>query len=269
MRVYLFRLSLSEKSRDLFSTDGEIETRTEVLTNFFSSDREFNGHGNTKLKYGFSQQDNKIISGAIGKWVTETKENDPHNFWSEGPQEHWEKSAVFFNLDQHEQVIGIENRKKVGEPNSLVKYLTKCLNDYQIYYHVEYFPITKKEDFWGAVENYTGKITSITFDLVIPNPSDASGETAKALKELKKNINADRVKTTTSNQDGLKLESDLLRDSVNYAASGAGSLVVKSNKDIIYSSSDHTTAITVDDDLKPMKGGITGLAANLENKLVR
>lgn len=35
MRVYLFRLSLSEKSRDLFSTDGEIETRTEVLTNFF------------------------------------------------------------------------------------------------------------------------------------------------------------------------------------------------------------------------------------------
>lgn len=272
MRVYLFRLSLSERgSPDLFTMKAERPTRTEFLQGHFSRDRSFDGHGGAQLRYAHSQVDGNIISGVIAKWVTEHKEADPSNIWASIEQKHWEKAAVFLNLDPHEQVIGVEYRASVGKPSSIIKYLINEINEESgtLDYQIDIFPVTLESEFWHVVREFKGPVTSIKFDLVTPNPTDSAGATSRALKRLRKRLNADRYKGEVSNKDGLEVNDPLIEDVAQYASSGGGDILAKSGDEMVYNSREHVASAEISDEARPSGEPVKGLQEMLMGRLKR
>jgi len=272
MRVYLFRLSLSERGRpDLFDQDYDRPTRTAFLREHLSRQRDFAGHGGVRLRYGFAQSDREVFSGVIGKWVTEKKEADPSNLWATTDQNHWEKAAIFFNLDPHEQVVGLEHKRSVGVPSTLIKHLITDINENsgRLGYKIDAFPVGSELEFREAIANYPAPITQLSFDLVTPNPSDAAGATARALKKLRKRWNADRYKGQASNKDGLNAQDPLVSDVAEYASKGGGDMVAKSDKVTVYDSRDHVASAEIPEDARPTGEDVEGLGGMVEDKLKR
>ena len=275
MKIYLFRLSLTERggpslfeqADDRFSRP----SRTDFLVQLFTREWDFLGHGGKRLKYGVAQQDGEIISGVVGRWITEEKEGDPTDLWTTVEQNHWEKAAIFLNLNPHDQVIGLEWKSAVGSPASLLKSLVTSLNEKAgaPAYKIEFFAVSSKAEFWTAVEQCPAPITSLALDLVIPNPSDASGATARALKRLRKRLNADRYKGRATNKDGLNVHDSLVKDAVQYVAAGGGEIVAKSDEHVVYDSRNFVATAEVDELARPTGGIITRLADMLAGKLKR
>lgn len=275
MKIYLFRLSLSERGGpSLFEQADERfskPSRTDFLAELFGKEWDFLGRGGKRLKYGFSQRDGEIISGVVGRWVTEEKEGDPADLWTTVEQNHWEKAALFLNLNPHQQVIGLEWKSSVGRPASLLKSLVTFLNETTSpsAYKIEFFAVSSRAEFWTAVNKYPAPITSLALDLVIPNPSDASGATARALKRLRKRLNADRYKGKATNKDGLNVNDSLVKDAVQYVAAGGGEIVAKSDDHIVYDSKDYVATVEIDETARPTGNVIERLASMLADKLKR
>lgn len=223
------------------------------------------------LRFEVSQVDDHIVAGVIGRWVSETIEADPSNIWATTDQDHWEKSAIFVNLDPHEQVVGIEYNRRVGKPSSMLKYLLIAANEASVTsgFKMDGFSITAESGFMAAVTSHPAPITTITFDLVVPNPTDAAGATSRALKRLKKRMNADRLKNTMSNKEGLNVSDPLIRDAADYAAHGGGDAIAKSDKDVVYDSRVNTSVVDIPEEIRPSGEEVGGLSEMLSGILKR
>ena len=181
------------------------------------------------------------------------------------------ESRSFLNLNSHEQVIGLEWKSSVGRPASLLKSLVTFLNETisPSAYKIEFFAVSSRAEFWTAVNKYPAPITSLALDLVIPNPSDVSGATARALKRLRKRLNADRYKGKATNKDGLNVNDSLVKDAVQYVAAGGGEIVAKSDDHVVYDSKDYVATVEVDETARPTGNVIERLADMLVDKLKR
>ena len=91
-------------------------------------------------------------------------------------------------------------------------------------------------EFWEAFEFHykqQGKTTSITFDMVLPNPPDITYPAKVIRNKLKEHINAERVKENVSNSNGLKLENDEVMSREKYIQTDGGNIVAKDGGKII------------------------------------
>ncbi|MGR3660752.1 MAG: hypothetical protein ACU0CA_06115 [Paracoccaceae bacterium] len=120
-----------------------------------------------------------------------------------------------------------------------------------------------------AVASYPGPVTSLTLDLVLPNPTDGEGKTKEALKRLKRKAGADRLKATVKSDDGIKTKSKLVKDAVGYAESGGGDIIAKNGAFVIYNSKSTVKIEHVDESLRPDGSKIDGLEDGLSDKLKR
>ena len=93
-------------------------------------------------------------------------------------------------------------------------------------YNIEVFSLNSQSDFWDAIrrhENQDKKITKITFELVVPNPGLNSTASVEAgLKELARHSNAENVSEIISNRQGLKLDSDYIKEHQKNVSKGGG-----------------------------------------------
>lgn len=275
MLLHLFRFSLTERREESLFDKADVRfeylPRKEWLHKWFSSQLTLDGSRNRKFSYKTTQIDGDIISGVLARWESETIEGDPHDPFKIVEGGHWEKSSFFFNVGNDEQVFGIEYNVNVGKPSALVKLLTKKINETtgQNGYKVDAFSMNIENNFWSEISKHPGSITSLTFDLVIPNPIDGEGATKKGLMKLRRKFNGDHYKSTLSNSEGLKLDHPIIRDAEAYSAKGGGDTIAKDGKNIVYDSRKSGKTIEVDDDFKPTGQPITGLSDEVAGKLKR
>ena len=166
------------------------------------------------------------------------------------------EGSLFLNVGEDEQVIALEQKNGVGTPSSLLNGLTTHLNDMTSRndYILSFHSLNNEGEFWEAVESHhskDGKITSITFDMVVPNPPDAENPTKDGLEKLKAKTNAERVKETISNPTGLKLDNDEVKNRESYIQTGGGDITVKDGKKTIYNSKKKQRQLHIDEDLYP------------------
>ena len=275
MLLHLFRLSLSERSPTLFDNDDarfSLLARIDYLFKWFGEPFDYEPRKGVTLRYIPTQIDENVIAGVIAKKNSEVMHLDENNPFLEVEGVIWETANLFFNVGDDEQVIGIEaNRKVASETRTMVQGLVTAINEKSKPggYKIDAFPVHDTAKFWEAVSSFDGPITSLTFDLVIPNPPDTTSPTKDAMNKLKARINARTAKETYGNQDGLNLNDDFVADREEYAASGGGDVVAKSGKQTVFSSKDNVKKIEVDDNLRATGEHRDGLSDSLKDKLVR
>lgn len=275
MKLFLYRLSLTlNRQTSLFgslSQGAQPETRPDFLRRHFEQDFRFEYRKGIKLRYQHTQTDQGIIAGAICRWRSEDREADPQDPFVVSEVGHWEKAAFFFNVNNDEQVFGLESNPRVGLPQSVMVQLVKTINAITESqpYKIDVFSVNVSHSFREAVLAFPGPITSLTFDLVIPNPLNAEGKTKNALKKLRKITNGDRFKSTTSNSEGLKVDNPLTRDAAKYAEEGGGDVVAKSGSEKVYDSKKTVKVVEINNEFLPDGSEKIGLHDATSDKIKR
>jgi hypothetical protein len=276
MKLYLYRLSLSERNEaNLFENQDlrfHLPERLDYLFQWFGDPFSYDPRKDVSLRFIPTQIDDTVIAGVVARQISEVKHSDEDDPFREVEGVEWETANLFLNIGDDEQVIGVEpNRKISSEPRTIIQDLVAAINEISKPggYKIDVFPVHDNEQFWKAVTEYPGPITSLSFDLVVPNPPDTTSPTKEALRLLQEKLNMRSVKETYANQDGLDLHNEFVEDREQYAAAGGGDVVAKSGNDTVFSSKDSVRKIEVDDDFKASGDSKDGLANAIKSKLIR
>lgn len=263
MKIYLFRFSLTQRAQPSLFDDKEPQTRQSFLRENLSRSFEFSYWGEQIIRYEFTQEDDEVISGAVCKWVSEDQEADPSDPFAKSEGGRWLKASFFFNIEDHQQVFGIEHHKRVGAPSAILAGIARYINERtdEHPYHIEVSEINEKGSFRKAVGEYPNPVTTLSFRFVVPNPPNVEEETREALKKLGKSTGAEEATETLKSSKGLEVDSDYVNDAVEYIEDGGGRVVAKNGKNIIFDSKNRVRTETPPEAAKPKGQPITGLAS--------
>jgi hypothetical protein len=271
MKLHLYRLSLTAADYDLFSDGSSRESRVSFLSRMLSAEFDFETRKGKILRYKPTQNDDGLMSGAVCRWMPESYEGDPSDPFGETDGGRWAKASFFLNVNDDQQVVGFERVSTIGKPGAVMKGLVNELNERAggRPYRIDVFSVNVEQSFQKAVSLYSGPVTSLSFDLVLPNPTDGEGATKEALKRLRDKVNADRAKATVVSSDGLNTTDGLVKDAVEYAETGGGDVVAKDGRHVVFSSKNTVKTVDVDDSYRPDGTEIDGLKTGLSGKLER
>lgn len=273
MKLLLYRFSLTE-AKQLDLIDRPPQSRESFLMEWFSKPLSFKSHGDTEMKYHPTQEDKTIIAGCFAKCSSTLIDCDPSNPFAQEDGIHWEKAAFFLNVGNDEQVIAVEYNNRVGKPSSLLNGLTSHLNKItsRNAYILSFHSINNEGEFWDAINLHhskEGKITLIEFDMIVPNPPDIESPTKDGLNRLKERLNAEKVKETISNPNGLHLDNDEVKNRESYIQVGGGDITAKDGKTVVYNSKNKQRRIEIDDELYPDGEEKVGIFRRLAGLLKR
>ena len=271
MKIFLYRFSLTESPPNLFNDDSDRPDRHEYLHDIFAKEFRYSPRKGINLRYKPTQVDGDIISGVICRWVSGAIVGDPADPFAITEGGYWAKSAFFFNLGNDEQVFGIEDNNEIGKPSAVLKGLIETVNAISgmTHYKINSYSVNVTKSFDEAVAVYAGPVTTLTFDLVLPNPVNGEGATKEALKRLKEKANADRLKATLASREGIKTTSPMVQDVVSYAEHGGGDVVAKDGMHTIYNSKKTVKTVEIDEEFRPTGEEIAGLSDAVSEKLKR
>ena len=218
---------------------------------------DFTYWGQREFSYKGLSEDGEFIQGAIGKKIEEVHHDSPDHDYAEKTVEFWECAKLFLNLEDGQQVAGVQTDSVIGDPKGTFVKMIELINTEAgpNEYKIDVFPLHHEQNFFDAVANYSGLITKLELTYVVPNVFGGSGETRDALRRLKEKINARNVKAIIQNPDGLDLNDDLVKESVDYIANGGGEIKAKSGQETVYDSENDNVTITTE--MEPSEGEIT------------
>lgn len=270
MKIYLFRFSLTQRAQPSLFDGKEPQTRQRFLREQLSRSFEFGYWGEKILRYEFTQEDDEVISGAVCKWISENQEADPSDPFAKSEGGRWLKASFFFNIEDHQQVFGIEHIARVGAPSAILAGIARYINELtdEDPYHIEVSEVNDKGSFKKAVKEYPLPVTTLSFRFVVPNPPNVEDETREALKKLGKSTGAEEATETLKSSKGIKINSDYVNDAVEYIEGGGGSVVAKNGNEIIFDSKNRVRTENPPEDARPKGKPIAGLA-NMVKALLR
>lgn len=140
---------------------------------------------------------------------------------------------VFINLTL--QQIVVELNSSILSEASIEKTMQKLINSVVSGYNIFINTIQDRKDFWALI-NDDDEIQEISFDLIVPNLFDATGEALDLVSTAKDKLNADSVGLSIRNKKGkLKAELTAIDSYVRYASlTGAWRLKIKQSGDSKY-----------------------------------
>jgi len=245
-------------------------SRRDYLIEAFSKTRNIHSWGNDYSYLGFGVEDG-FFAGAIGRRREETHYDGPENSFNASTINFWERSNIYLNLAPDQQVLAIEENPAVGSAWSLARALVTHINrtSQDAGFKADLFKITREGEFWRTVNEFDGPITEIQFKYVVPNVLFSGGDdTRKALKDIKQRLNGRELDLTVKNPDGLNLDDEQLRDSVEYTSKGGGEAKAKSGKKVVYQEGQHPVVEKLDDSVKDVSVG-EGKLKNFLSKIVK
>ncbi len=255
MRYDLFRLIMLERSqtelwvRDMTrAADEGVPAREWWLRQIFSQRLAFTHHG---TPFHFvpesgplaSVQDSglpaidpasKMIIGKIGRVLHLTENAPPEDDLAEIERDTWKAAAVIIDPTAHDngQMLAMEVDGRVGQPISIMKSLAGRINASSPPEPlvIEINPIADAATFWAFEAENRDEITTIKFELTAPNMFGTRSELDAELKALRDHEKMRKAKLELENPDGLKLDTDRVRNTVSYALEGGGDGVIAKTK---------------------------------------
>jgi len=253
MQYDLIRLVLvSREQTSLFERrdhTGEPLSRERWLRHIFAAEITF-WHRATEFHYvPHPDLSGAFIVGQIGRQSRIIENEPPESGFRETVREPWHAANVIIDPTHHldGQKIAFETKAHVGQALSIIKSLSNTINERPDEpYVIEANAIVNPETFWEFERENRGDITSITFDLIAPNMFGIRDDMAREMAGFRDNEKARKVSISLQNEDGLKLDDDRVRQSVQYAVDGGGEIKAKTKKRKRFSSSTNGKRIPVD-----------------------
>ena len=158
---------------------------------------------------------------------------------------------VFINLKQ--QQFAVELNTSILIESSIETNIKNLINSLVKEFSIFVNTVQSKKEFWDLVDD-EDEIQEISFDLVVPNFFNATGDANDLVSNAKDKLNADSVGLTIKNKKGkLKAELSAIDSYVRYASqTGAWKLKIKQNGETKYKtihSTDCCLKKTIESDL--------------------
>lgn len=168
----------------------------------------------------------ECIFGILQRTRPHEHHKPPTEGGAEVISEEWQGAYVLIDPTHHDegQRVAVEN-DVVGKPRALLKSLAGALNERaEAPYHIEVEPLFDASRFWAFAHRHDNVLKSIVFDFVVPNMWGTESDLEKDLKDTGKQTGAERVTVGITGEHGVFTENQKVRDGVEYAEKGAGTV---------------------------------------------
>jgi hypothetical protein len=248
-RFQLFRLSLSARPPDLFRTGPS--SKEEYIRSVFLRDYRFIHYRNT-FHYlpDLDRSGPLAILGRVGRLGAVPENLPPDRGLQETTHDRWKASVIVIDptdgADGQKASVGID--QQVGSPEAIFTALIRTVNTDNPTgaYLIEAQPIIDAQSFWDFARQHEGKITTITFEFLIPNGLwSASTSIKEELKQAHEHTRADNITVRYKSSDGLDANDGRIAEAVDYAASGSGKIRAKAMDQKTFNSSHAPKTVTL------------------------
>jgi hypothetical protein len=251
----LFRLSLIKSPQtNLFNRE---VTREDHIKDIFSREWKFL-HYKTPFHYAPAARSDlagtESLLGYMGKSVLTSENLPPEEGLMESLHEGWRACVIAVDpSDEGDgQKLAIELDLAVGTPRSILKSFFRTVNaSYgESPYRVEPQPIFDAASFWSFADQYRGDIVRLTFDFVVPNGLwSARTNLHSELKEAHETMKAQEVSTTLKSHAGLNTDAAPVKEAVEYAERGSGTIKAKTRSGKRFTSETKAKRVTLTQDI--------------------
>lgn len=224
-RFTLFHFSLIPISQ-MTITMRTRDSREEWLRFALKGPFEFDHFGGSRLYWVPQGEAGECIVGLIQKTKIHELHKPPGEGGGEISKEEWQGSYVMLDPTHHDegQRIAVEN-DVVGKPGSLVKSLAKAINGRdEAPYQIEIEALFDAARFWAFSNKHDNLLKRIDFDFVVPNMWDTEKDLDEDLRDTGNVTGAERVRIGLSSEHGVSTDNQKVREGVEYAERGAGTL---------------------------------------------
>ncbi len=165
----------------------------------------------------------------------------------------WKAAVVVVDPTAHDdgQKVMMNHDTLVGNPLPLLSALVGQINSSQTLgpYSISVDPIFEASSFFAFAKENEGDITSLTFDLTVPNMFGGSDGLSTWLRDTNRQENAESVTLKLKNREGLKADTPDVREAVDYATKGGGRVKATTRRGKQFDSKDRakTTKLAGDD----------------------
>ena len=146
----------------------------------------------------------------------------------------WPHVIVAINNRPDVQLIAISRNKKAFSSCAVV---AKILQDnfqrllHEYYLNIQIESLFEKNHFWELIQEYSGKITSVKFELISPNMANISKALELDLAQLNIDTNSHRTDLKLNSGEGSVLEinpgNTLVNSLVDYSSEGGGDIELR------------------------------------------
>lgn len=281
MRYIYLRMFLTEvELPPLLVRTGDLEervSREDHLMDVFNRKWEFTHRGSDLIylpvQRGEFDSEN-VIFGRIGKRVRNVENAGPDEEFEALERLGWRASNLVFDTRSSSdgQRVAVEERGDVGKPlaimNSLIGHLNEILPDSGWFLSVN--AMIEQRSFWEAAEKYKGQVTRAEFTYITPNVLGIRSMINERLTEYREKENAQSVTVVLNEPKGnLKLDSQEVKDAVEYTSEGGGSSKLKVGRDTVFDSEDTERAKDFEASSNDLDLATPESRADLANRLLR
>lgn len=236
--------------------DGSRYNREEWLREIFSNQFIFL-HRSTK--YFFVPEsgekiglDERLIVGWIARGHPLAERTAPWEGLAPTEHQSWQAALIVIDPTHHEdgQKVAFEYRNQVGKTDALLASLAKFMTDVgaDVPYSVTAYPIIQERSFARFAEAHRGEITTITYDVAVPNMFEGPDDFSKELRELRNKANISHVKAKLDSDGVINAEAGHLEEIATHVEKGGGKISARTNKGTRYNSDDHMEKVEVETD---------------------
>lgn len=251
MKLEFFRLILSEDEQ--LSMFSEPTSRSEAITQIFTSDFDFTTNRGKAFKYIYKASENDYIIGLIFERQNITLLEDPRSSETQ-KRPNWEPHVVIINngttkgensqlfLVEYDSEYDLERRLNLLN-KCLADRLNQILREAKSQFRAEFAPVLTMKNF----EELYGRegIKELIIEYTMPNFLGIGDKLNKKLGEIKARSNATRVRESISNENGnLVLDPDYedLQGALETSRQGQSRIKIKDfGNAIIYDSVNNET----------------------------
>lgn len=221
-------------------------TRREFLEKIFAGDRIDFYHRRQTYIFLKEGRTSDAIYGRIGKKKVERINLGPDERYLPTLQENWQTAWVIFDLRGDSQLIIVQ--RNIGSPKPLIRSLFDSIEKSGQFYEYEFFVeyVSEVNEFWAAVSANQGRISRLEFTFIPPNALGLHESIKEIVDKARDQLNADETKFVhTSAEGALHPSGEYVEAALEKTTEGAGSVLMKAGKTIIYSSSKNRKTVEI------------------------
>lgn len=255
----IYRLSLVPKTQmSLF--DEKAEPRRDVLNRIFGNKHSFSHYKREFVYVPNPQQfrNRDVLIGRVGKKLEGLAHRGPEDYLTEYTESRWTAAELFINVTdspKHGQVVAFERTADIGKPQAILSSFIRYLNErgegrgYDLFLGAT----VPSSEFWSAMERHSKKdLTKLSFHLFAPNILKAGGTTKEMMEKFNNDEGAEDIRLDLNGSPGrLNAFTDTVRSLAEYALAGAGEIIAKAGKRVLFSSKDEARTIEIDKKAAP------------------
>lgn len=253
VRFEHFRLSLTLRAQIDAFEPSPLPKREEVIRQIFLGHWDFK-HKGTEYRYRPDTESSSAnaIVGGIGRARDQEEGVETRRGWEPTSHRYFQFSVLAVDPRDHPdgQKIAMEADPLVGTPAPVLSSWVTAINksNPNAPYIFQVNPIFDNADFWDFVADQP-KITSITFEFVVPNGVWNNGLSVdEEMREAGASMHAELITNTVKHRDGLNTESQRIKEGVDYVANGSGALKARAPGNRTYNSKNRTKAAILDEE---------------------